>query len=183
MDRDTFSIVFPDKSSQQYFTKLRGFEFNNAIVKAKIVAFDVPPGASALLKSTWVKIAGVLVEFREEGLLKQVCKMVGKLEEVYKGALRGNGPDRVRLKCRDPGAINCSIEFFFGDVGHLVSFEGEDRVMDEDEDSEGQDPKRQKGGGEIRTEIKRMMGNMIQMIVTQLMTIKRQRSRGPFGRI
>jgi hypothetical protein len=115
------------------------------------------------------------VEFREEGLLKQVCKMVGKPEEVDKGALRGNGPDRVRLKCRDLGAINCSIEFFFGDVGHLVSFEGEDRVMDEDEDedSEGQDPKRPKGGrGKIRTEIKRMVEKMIQMIVTQLGTIK-----------
>jgi hypothetical protein len=54
------------------------------------------------------------MEFREEGLIKQVCKMVGRPEEVDKGVLKGKGPYRVRLKCRDPSAINCSIEFFLG---------------------------------------------------------------------
>jgi hypothetical protein len=35
-------------------------------------------------------------------LLKHVCKMIGKLEVVDKEALKGRGPDRVKIKCRDP---------------------------------------------------------------------------------
>jgi hypothetical protein len=50
----------------------------------------------------------------------------------------------VKIKCREPGAINCSIEFFFGDVGFFITFEGEDCVREDEEDPD--DPKTGKAG-------------------------------------
>jgi hypothetical protein len=125
-DRDTFTLVFPNKVTQQHFTRLKSFEFSSAIVKAKISASDLLACASLVLKPTWVKVTRVSAEFTEELILKHVCKMVGRPEEVDKNALRGTSPDRVKIKCRKPTTINCSIEFFFGDVGHYINFEGED---------------------------------------------------------
>jgi hypothetical protein len=43
-DRDTFRIVFPCKMVQQYFTRLKSFEFNSATVKARITTSDLPQG-------------------------------------------------------------------------------------------------------------------------------------------
>jgi hypothetical protein len=48
--------------------------------------------------------------------------MIGKPEQVDKEALREKEFDRVKIKCRKPEAINCSIEYFFGDVGYFVTF-------------------------------------------------------------
>jgi hypothetical protein len=39
-DQDKFSLVFPCKSLEQHFTRLKGFEFNNVAVKASITASD-----------------------------------------------------------------------------------------------------------------------------------------------
>jgi hypothetical protein len=128
-DGDTFTMGFPNKSSQQHLTKLKSFEFNKAIVKAKIIASDHPPGVSARLISTWVRVTGVLEEFREDGFLKHICKMIGKLEEVDKESLKKKGLDRVRIKCRNHEVIDFSIEYFFRDNGHFVSFEGKDRKV------------------------------------------------------
>jgi hypothetical protein len=74
------------------------------------------------LKTTWVKVSGIPKEFRDETILKYVCKMIGKSEQVDKEALREKEFDRVKIKCRKPEAINCSIEYFFGDVGYFVTF-------------------------------------------------------------
>jgi hypothetical protein len=85
------------------------------------------------------------VGFRDEGVLKQVCKMIGNLKRWTRGlGGGGGGPDRVKIKCREPGAINCSIEFFFGDVGFFITFEGEDCVREDEEDPD--DPKTGKAG-------------------------------------
>jgi hypothetical protein len=50
IDRDTFTLAFPNKITQQHFTRLKSFEFNNAIVKAQISISDLPAGASTKLK-------------------------------------------------------------------------------------------------------------------------------------
>jgi hypothetical protein len=119
-------LAFPNKISQQDFTKLKSFEFNKAIVKVKIIASAYPPGVSAHLISTWVRVIGAPEEFREEGFLKHICKMIGKPELVDKESVKKKGSDMVRIKCRDPGVIDFSIDYFVGDNGHFVSFEGGD---------------------------------------------------------
>jgi hypothetical protein len=138
---DIFTLAFPNKSSQQHFTKLKSFEFNKAIVKAKIVSSAYPPVVLARLISTWVKVIEVPDEFREEGFLKHICKMICKPEEVDKESLKKKGPNRVRIKCRDPEMIEFSIEYFFGDNGHFVSFEGEDRKVKGGGDPSDSDPR------------------------------------------
>jgi hypothetical protein len=45
---------------------------------------STPPGASSKLKPTLVKISGIPVEFWEEGILRHVCKMIGKTKGVDK---------------------------------------------------------------------------------------------------
>jgi hypothetical protein len=104
---------------------LKGFEFDSAAVKAKITASDLA-GASSVLKPTWVKVSGVPKEYREELVFKQASKIMGRPEEADKSALKGIVPDRVKIKCRKPAIVNCSIEFFFGDVGHYTTFGGEE---------------------------------------------------------
>jgi hypothetical protein len=80
-------------------------------------------------------------EFREEELLRHVCRMIGKPKEVDKEALKGKGPDRVMVKCKDLGVLWCTIDFFFGDTSHCVTFEGEDRTAKDSDSSSGSDPK------------------------------------------
>jgi hypothetical protein len=110
-DMDTFRIVFPSQMVQQCLTRLKSFDFNSAIVKARILASDLPPRASSRLKSSWVKVSGIPKEFRDEAILKQVCKMIGKPKHVDKEALKEKGHDKIVIKCRKSKAINCSIEF------------------------------------------------------------------------
>jgi hypothetical protein len=122
--------VFPNKSSQQHFTRLKSFEFKSAIMKAKISPCNMPPRAASRLKLTWVSVIDMPEEFKEE-LLKHVCWMIGKPEEVDKVALRSKGTDMVKIKCKNPKAIDCSTEFFIGDVGYYITFEGEDMILEE----------------------------------------------------
>jgi hypothetical protein len=124
LDRDTFSLVFPNKFSQQHFTRLKSFEFNSAIVKAKISASDMTSGAALRLKLTWVRVLDMPEEFREEEMLKHVCRMIGKPEEVDKVALKSKWTNRVKIKCRDPKAINCSIEFCLRNIGYYIYLRG-----------------------------------------------------------
>jgi hypothetical protein len=56
-------------------------ELNRSIVKEKITASVLAPRAASRLKQTWVKVSNIPGEFRDEGLLTHVCKMVGKPEE------------------------------------------------------------------------------------------------------
>jgi hypothetical protein len=60
-------------------------------VKARILVTNYPPGASSRLDSTWVKVSGIPEEFREEPIIKYVCKMIGKLEEIDKEELKSKG--------------------------------------------------------------------------------------------
>jgi hypothetical protein len=117
------------------------------VVKASIIAFDLPPGASSRLKSTWVKVSGIPREFRAEVKIKQVCKMVGKPEEIDKETRKDKGPNRIGIKCRQPEKVNCSIEFVFGDMGHFVTFEGEEMSMKESDSPSEKDPSSHDGRG------------------------------------
>jgi hypothetical protein len=66
--------------------------------------------------------------------------MIGKLEEIDKEELKNKGADRLRIKCRKHEVVDCSIKFFLGDIGHFISFEGEDRKEGGDEDPSDQYP-------------------------------------------
>jgi hypothetical protein len=138
-DRDIFSLVFPNQMSQQHFTIIKSFDFSSVVVKARIMTSDLPPGASSRLKPTWVKVSGIPKEFREEVIIKHVCKMVGKHEEIDKEALKGKGLDRIKIKCKQPEKINSSFEFFFG-TSHFVTFEGEEMSMEESDSPSEKDP-------------------------------------------
>jgi hypothetical protein len=66
--------------------------------------------------------------------------MIGKLEEIDKEELKSRGADRLRIKCRKHEVVDSFIEFFFGDIGHFISFEGENRKEGGDEDPYDQYP-------------------------------------------
>jgi hypothetical protein len=135
-DRDTFRIVFPSKMFQQYFTRLKSFEFNSSIVKARITASDLSPGASARLKTTWVKVSGIPKEFRDETILKHVCSMIGKPEQVDKEALKEKEYDRVKIKCRKSEAINIPLNISLEMWGTLWLLMGVDRAKNDDNPSD-----------------------------------------------
>lgn len=142
IERDTFTLVFPSKASQTHFTRMKSFEFNTTAIETKITESDMLPGATSKLKETWVRVKDIPEKFRDEDVLKHVCKMVGKPVEVVKKALEGQGPDRVKIKCRKTDNIDCRIEFFFGDNGYLVTFEGEaEKKKGGGEESSGPDHK------------------------------------------
>jgi hypothetical protein len=51
------------------------------VVKTRVMASDIPPGPSSWLTPTWVRVSRIPKEFREEAIIKKVCKTIGKPEK------------------------------------------------------------------------------------------------------
>ena len=118
-------MIFPDKQSLDTFTKLSSFELTLFGLKATLEKIETDPQASSVLQTVWIKIHKVPRIAREVEVVKEITALVAKPLSVDELSLIRSEPVRVQVRCRNPAAINGSIEFFINGVGTYLRFEVE----------------------------------------------------------
>lgn len=120
-----YLVVFPDKGTLETFSRVGGFELSIHKLKVKITKSSVEPATSSMLQTCWVRISNIPDYARDEAVAKALASLVGQPVAVDELSLVRAEPVRVKVNCRNPSAIRCSIEIFFNKVGHEVKFVAE----------------------------------------------------------
>lgn len=78
-----------------------------------------------MLKTCWVQISNVPTIAREVAAVKELASLVGQPIVVDELSLVKDEPMRVKVNCRNPDAIRCTIEVFFNKEGKQIKFMAE----------------------------------------------------------
>jgi hypothetical protein len=93
-------------------------------IKVAVRPSCVDPETVASLSSVWVRVHGVPEEARKDSFIELISQAIGKLVEVDRRSLAGQGPLRLQILCPDPSKLTTTISlFFFGRVGRSLSVE------------------------------------------------------------
>ncbi|KAM0924423.1 hypothetical protein ACQ4PT_004910 [Festuca glaucescens] len=87
--------------------------------------YDLAPGASSMLQSTWVKVFEVPADARNEGSIKEISKTFGRPRDIDTSTLARKGPIRVKVDCRDPRKLRGRVEIFMNSAGFKFRIEAE----------------------------------------------------------
>lgn len=118
-----YLVVFPDKISLDMFSKLYEFQMSLFGLKGKLEKTARDSNTSSLLQTIWIKVHGVPDLAREVESVKEIMGLVAEPLFVDELSLIKDELVRVHGRCRNPGAIQGSIEIFFNGVGKLIKFE------------------------------------------------------------
>ena len=111
-----YLVVFPDKGTLETFSRVGSFELSIHKLKVKITKSSVDPATSSMLQTCWVRISNIPDYARDEVVAKALASLVGQPVAVDELSLVRAKPVRVKVNCRNPSAIRCSIEIFFNKV-------------------------------------------------------------------
>lgn len=118
-------MVFPDKNSLETFARLTEFQMSLFGLKGKLEKTVRDFDTSSLLQTVWIKVHGVPDLAREVDSVKEIVGLVAEPLAVDELSLIKDEPMRVQGRCRNPEAIQGSIEIFFNGIGKLIKFEVE----------------------------------------------------------
>jgi hypothetical protein len=125
MAYNEYMVVFPYKGTLETFSRISNMELSIYKLRVKISKSSLDLATSSVLKTCWVKISNVPNVAREVTAAKALASLVGQPLVVDELSLVRDEPIRVKVNCRNPGAINCIIEVFFNQIGHDIKFMAE----------------------------------------------------------
>jgi hypothetical protein len=145
ISEDEYFVTFPSATALRIC--MRGGEIVTHLNKMRInlKESDLDPGASSMLKSTWVKIFDIPSDARNEDSLKEISKTFGRPKSIDHNYLNGKGPVRVQVDCKDPKKLRGKIEIFLNTASFKFCIEAEGVVwglsdLQKPGDSPGDDP-------------------------------------------
>lgn len=115
IDLQEYLVVFPDKGSLEPFTRLSCFHMSIYGLKGSIVKTERSPETSSILHTVWIKIHNIPDLAKEAEAVKEIITPVAEPLIVDELSLIKSSLVRAQCRCRNPSAINGSIEFFFNE--------------------------------------------------------------------
>uniref|UniRef100_J3LGX6 CCHC-type domain-containing protein n=1 Tax=Oryza brachyantha TaxID=4533 RepID=J3LGX6_ORYBR len=134
-----FLITFPSKMIRRQLSRTKSFDFECYPIKASVVETAMTEEAVDELMAVWVKIFGIPNFVRDEVHVKEIAELVGEFEVLDEKSIKGDGPVRVRVACKDPNELFVSMLIYINKVGYKVRWETEDQKDDDDVDDLGGD--------------------------------------------
>lgn len=105
MTSSEYMVVFPDKGTLETFSKIAYLELPIYKLKVKISKSSLDLATFSVLKTCWVQISNVPGVAREVIAAKALASLVGQPLVVDELSLIRDEPIRVKVNCRDLGAI------------------------------------------------------------------------------
>jgi hypothetical protein len=124
-DENEFMISFPNEDLRHQCSRFRGFEFETADVKARVIPTDLSPEADGKLEVLWVKGFNFSPDARKEDIVMEVAYIVGDPIEVDLKSLDSHGPIRVKVACREALKIRGETRVYFNGEGYAIRWEPE----------------------------------------------------------
>ncbi|CAL4984975.1 unnamed protein product [Urochloa decumbens] len=120
-----YLITFPDEETRFQCSKFRGFDFETAIVKAKVKNTAVSPDVDSNLEVVWVKAFNFPPQAKKVEVVMEVAYIVGDPEEVDLNSLNRPGPVRIKLACRNAKQVRGETQVFFNGESCQIRWEVE----------------------------------------------------------
>uniref|UniRef100_J3N0S4 CCHC-type domain-containing protein n=1 Tax=Oryza brachyantha TaxID=4533 RepID=J3N0S4_ORYBR len=120
-----FLITFPSKMIRRQLSRTKSFDFECYPIKASVVETAMTEEAVDELMAVWVKIFGIPNFVRDEVHVKEIAELVGEFEVLDEKSIKGDGPVRVRVACKDPNELFVSMLIYINKVGYKVCWEPE----------------------------------------------------------
>lgn len=117
-----FMILFPDDDKRHQLARIKNFEFETAPIKAQVRPTELNPGADGCLEVVWVRAYNFPDYALSPEVVMEVAHLVGDPEEVDMASLKGQGPVRVKLGCRDSREIKGETQVFFNGDSHKLKW-------------------------------------------------------------
>jgi hypothetical protein len=116
-------------------TKLKGFEFAIAIVKAKVEPTNIEREVVYALEETWVRASSFPRKAKKEMVIKEISHRVGDPVEVDGESLRSEGAIRVKVLCKDALNVKGNTLIFINKQGYLIHWKSEKLGIETGDDS------------------------------------------------
>jgi hypothetical protein len=116
-------------------TKLKGFEFAIAIVKAKVEPTNIEREVVYALEETWVRASSFQRKAKKEMVIKEISHRVGDPVEVDGESLRSEGAIRVKVLCKDALNVKGNTLIFINKQGYLIHWKSEKLGIETGDDS------------------------------------------------
>lgn len=129
-----FMIIFPDEDRRYQLTRVRSFEFGTAPIKAKVEATELDPELDGSLEVVWVRAYNFLDLALYPEVVMEVAHLVGDPEEVDMASLKGQGPVRIKVGCRDSKELKGETQVFFNGDSRRIKWvveTGKDQINKE----------------------------------------------------
>lgn len=123
-DGNEYMISFPNEDIRHQCSRFRGFEFETAAIKAKVVPTDLSPEADGSLEVIWVKAYNIHPDARKDTIM-ELAYLVGDPIEVDLKTINSQGPVRVKLACRESRKIRGQTKVFFNGEGYNIRWKPE----------------------------------------------------------
>lgn len=140
-----FLATFPDDLSVEMFSKFSSVDLALFGLKVKIARTSIDATTSSVLQSAWVKIYGIPDFAKDEEIVRDLASLAAEPVKVDTASLKGEGPVRVSVKCRDPAKLRGFLEVFFNGVGYEIKFAAEGSQERNQGKGPGGPPGNQKG--------------------------------------
>ena len=125
-----FLITFPNEDMRFQLARFKSFEFDTAIIKAKVVETNLSARADGNLDVVWVKAFNFADFVQTVEVVMEVAYIVGDLEEVDLTTLKSLGPIRVKLACRDYRVLKGETHIFFNGESFRIKWVVDDIVKE-----------------------------------------------------
>lgn len=124
--KNCFSVVYPSAAALRMSKKSGTFSLSISEHKAEVGEPLVGPQATSWLQETWIRVFGIPDKLRQEPLIKEILRAVGKAVMVDEKFLNMVGePVRAKILCRKREKIKGTFEIFRGTGGFVMRIERE----------------------------------------------------------
>jgi hypothetical protein len=150
-----FSVIFPNAQSLKLCKNTGGLTLPVSKVSVLVVEPKVYQSSESSLAKVWVFLSDVPEVLRNEHMLMEATKMIGRPRLVDEASLAGPGPVRMLFHSQAPSRIPASILLFANDQGFRIGLASEvirakgsppppslQRKNDDDEEEETEDQSR-----------------------------------------
>jgi hypothetical protein len=115
-----FTVVFPDKTSLDTFSKILEILLSIHGLKVKIMKSDLDPESTEILQTTWIKIYGLPSFASKEEVVMKVATLAGDPILVDELSLIKTGLVRVKINCINPTTLRGFVRIFFNMIGYHI---------------------------------------------------------------
>lgn len=125
LSNEDYIAAFPDELSVEMFSKFNSVDLTLYGLKVKITRTKIGAAVSSVLIPAWLRIYGIPDFAKEEGTVRELASLAPEPIKVDVGSLKGEGPAKVRVNCRDPTKVGGFVEVFFNGVGYELRYVAE----------------------------------------------------------